>query len=358
MFFNSMDLFSGLGGNAFAFKSFAKPLLYCEISKDAQQVLRAVMARGDVPVAPVHDDVRTLANTELYKAAKAREDAPLLVSASWPCQGNSLLGKRKGMEDPRSGLIRDVCDLLLDCKPSVFFLENTPAVTTNGSVDYLEGRLGEAFDVKWGIHSAEEVGFPHLRRRFFCVGKLKGFDFAQFPFAFEPMTRLHFRKDSEPPRCIARSTSVNPRTSQPFLHPTPRTHPEYFRRLDCLGNAVVPACSLYAFLTLAGLPVVDKQPKGKFTYTMDPSLYKPPPERYTHPALNLDNVVRKPFVRTSMPTPAVMWYSVNTLSKRSANNIGTFVLFERGTPDHMRKCPLNVGWVEWLMGFPEGYTAL
>lgn len=358
MKFDSLDLFSGLGGNAFAFKSFATPLLYCEISKDAQEVLRAVMARGDVPAAPIHDDVRTLARSELYRAAKEPRTAPLLVSASWPCQGNSMLGKRLGMADHRSGLIRDVCDLLLDCRPSVFFLENTPAVTSNGSVEYLEGRLGEVFDVKWGIFSAEELGFPHQRRRFFCLGKLRGFDFAHYPFEFEPMTRLHFRKDSEPPRCVAKSTDVNPRTSEVFLHPTPRTHPEYFRRLDCLGNAVVPACSLYAFLTLAGLPVVDKPVRGVFEYTLDPSLYKPPPGRYTHPALNKENVVRKPFVRKSMPTPALMWYTVNTLTKRSANNIGTFVLFERGTPDHMRKCPLNVGWVEWLMGFPDGYTAI
>ena len=132
--FSSLDLFSGLGGNAFAIKSIAAPALYCEVDAAAANLLKNAMKGGLIPTAPVHGSICNLMETQAYAQAKAMR--PLLLSASWPCQGASKLGKRKGMDDSRSGLLRELCTVMPDAMPDVASFENVPDVVSNGSLEY------------------------------------------------------------------------------------------------------------------------------------------------------------------------------------------------------------------------------
>ena len=78
----TLDLFSGGGGNALAFRDFSDVALYCEFADAPLAVLKAAMRRGDIDRAPVHSDVRTLL------ASKARGAAPAAVPpvhAPCPC---------------------------------------------------------------------------------------------------------------------------------------------------------------------------------------------------------------------------------------------------------------------------------
>jgi site-specific DNA-cytosine methylase len=77
---HSMDLFSGIGGNAYAFRSFATPALYCEVDPTAVAILCAAMDKGYIHKAPVHDNVTTLIGSPVYEAAKANR--PLLVTGA------------------------------------------------------------------------------------------------------------------------------------------------------------------------------------------------------------------------------------------------------------------------------------
>ena len=43
-----------------------------------------------------------------------------ILAAGWPCQGNSVAGRRGGMADPRSGLWRHVVRLLAETRPRWF----------------------------------------------------------------------------------------------------------------------------------------------------------------------------------------------------------------------------------------------
>jgi len=113
----SIDLFSGIGGNAYALKSFATPQLYCEIDGSAVEILKAAMAKGYITDAPVHNNVVTLKACPAYE--QAMQKRPLLVCGSWPCQGNSTMGKGKGMADPRSGLLRNLVSIIQDALPEV-----------------------------------------------------------------------------------------------------------------------------------------------------------------------------------------------------------------------------------------------
>jgi len=137
----SADLFSGIGGNAYAFHSFSRATIYCDIDPAARENLKNVMRKGHIDTAPIAKDVTKIVIKEPVD----------MICASWPCQvstirhqgargmmhiihvhalcilqGNSSAGKRKGMEDARSGLIRNVAKLVETVGPSLVFLENVP----------------------------------------------------------------------------------------------------------------------------------------------------------------------------------------------------------------------------------------
>ena len=139
----SCDLFSGLGLNAFAFRSFATPILYCDKDPAVRTILESVISRAILPAASIQRDVRSKA---CIIPGRAR-----FVTASWPCQDTSVAGKRKGMEGPSGGLLTRVLKLVSSApNVDVVFFENTPAAATNGSLAAIIDSLGHDFDCAWG----------------------------------------------------------------------------------------------------------------------------------------------------------------------------------------------------------------
>lgn len=57
---NGLDLFSGIGGISLALKHYIRPIAYCEIDLYCQSVLLSRMQEGDLPKAPIWDDVTSL----------------------------------------------------------------------------------------------------------------------------------------------------------------------------------------------------------------------------------------------------------------------------------------------------------
>lgn len=60
---NGLDLFSGIGGITLALRNYCKPVAYCEIDPFCQSVLLQRMQEGDLPKAPIWDDVTCLDKT-------------------------------------------------------------------------------------------------------------------------------------------------------------------------------------------------------------------------------------------------------------------------------------------------------
>ncbi|MFJ6239806.1 DNA cytosine methyltransferase [Streptomyces griseus] len=86
--------------------------------------------------------------------------------AGWPCQGISNNGHRLGLDDPRSGLWRNVAQAIDVIRPAEVFLENVAALKRRGLdvvADHLN-RLG--YDLYWTITYASSVGTPMTRARF------------------------------------------------------------------------------------------------------------------------------------------------------------------------------------------------
>jgi DNA (cytosine-5)-methyltransferase 1 len=100
-------------------------------------------------------------------AAIARDHDIRTVIAGWPCQGISNNGHRLGLDDPRSGLWRDVAAAIAAIRPDEVFLENVAALTRRG-LDTVADHLAElGYDLHWTVTHASAVGAPMPRARFF-----------------------------------------------------------------------------------------------------------------------------------------------------------------------------------------------
>lgn len=91
---------------------------------------------------------------------------PRVVIAGWPCQGISNNGHRLGLDDPRSGLWRNVAAAVRELEPDELYLENVAALRTRG-LDVVSDHLNRlGYDLYWTITRAGDVGAAHTRPRF------------------------------------------------------------------------------------------------------------------------------------------------------------------------------------------------
>ena len=218
----ALDLFSGIGGNSYSFHSFAKACLYCEINEEAREYLTSSMAKGYIDVAPIAHDITKLKASDVGDVD--------FLTASWPCQGNSRCGLRHGLDDDRSGLVREVMRLAKELRPSLIFLENVKQVVGNGSAEYVLREIHNlGYSTAWCVLSANDVGRKHLRERFFLVA-------SRCPEMLE--------------RCmhISQSVVLPSQSNEPRRLLTDLKHRRaHLERMSLLGNSVVPQCVKLAF---------------------------------------------------------------------------------------------------------------
>ena len=99
---NAVSLFSGIGGIDLALEGFCRTRLYCEIDPACRQVLRARMAGGQLPEAPLHHDV-----TDLSKEALQAHlgDTPIdIILSGFPCAPRFEMLARRCAAGCSSGL--------------------------------------------------------------------------------------------------------------------------------------------------------------------------------------------------------------------------------------------------------------
>lgn len=159
---NGLDLFSGIGGITLALSPWVKPIAYCENDRYAQAVLLSRMHDGYLPWAPIWDDVQTLGRDVLPPHID-------IVYGGFPCQDISVAGAGRGLAGKRSGLFFEVLRLATEIRPAMLFLENVPAIRTRGAATVCESLANLGYDLRWDVVSAEEIGAPHKRQRWFLV---------------------------------------------------------------------------------------------------------------------------------------------------------------------------------------------
>jgi hypothetical protein len=427
----SLDLFSGIGGITHALRGMAAPIAYCELDDNARAVLNGNMAAGRLPTAPICPDVRMLSAKWMREHAGVRRRGQRrstphvdLLAGGFPCVGFSMLGKQQGFDEAQSGLFSEVLRLVDELAPPLLFLENVPAILhLPGAMTRVAHELTHVrhYELHWCVVAAQDVGAPHLRRRWFCLAVQGGASTrstlaARLRRLVEAATVAHttfaWSPRSEPPRMLHRTSAVvrDSRTRHAMLGNA--VVPDAVRRAllhlarawlggvrdaaagaggarklgrsgsgvgHWLANAFGRGCALCrahasetwpqcgrltAGASRMALPAPNQTasppaPPARLHLTFDPSVYKPqapPPSAtpdHTSPAITA------PVQATAWATPRHGCTSASRrLSMRTVRDLPTQVRFEVDTPDALRGGVVNPEWVEWLMGFPQGWTHL
>jgi len=158
---NGLDLFSGIGGITVALQEYLRPIAYCEIETYCQSVLLQRMQEGNLPKAPIWDDIRTLSTKLLPRID--------IIYGGFPCQDISVAGRQEGLEGERSGLFFEILRIIDETKVPFIFLENVPNIRTKGAERVCKELSERGYDCRWCNISARDVGARHKRERFFLL---------------------------------------------------------------------------------------------------------------------------------------------------------------------------------------------
>ena len=166
---NILSICTGAGGLDLGVR-FACPdtCTVCYVEREAFAVANLVAAiqEGLMDDAPVWSDLAT------FDGGPWRGTVDWLIGGI-PCQPHSVAGQRQGVDDERD-LWPDAARIIREVGPSVVFLENVP-----GIAGYYHERIGPelrgmGYATQEGLFSADEVGAPHFRQRFFVLGYTDG----------------------------------------------------------------------------------------------------------------------------------------------------------------------------------------
>ena len=275
---NGLDLFSGIGGITAALAPRVRPLAYCENDRYAIGVLLSRMASGDLPCAPIWDDIKTLDGEGL--------PAIDIIYGGFPCQDISCAGRGAGLDGERSGLFKEIIRLTAEIRPSFVFLENVSAITVRGLDTVLADLIRLGYDTRWTCLRASDVGAPHYRNRWWLLAYSNGSALADassgrcrqaksntesmgqkishadrsredVAHAEEPAERAGFCASGPRGERSGRSGdgcgSREQWSIEPDVGRVVNGLPHRVDRLRCLGNAVVPLQAQTAFQILMGL---------------------------------------------------------------------------------------------------------
>ena len=156
------SLFAGIGGIDLGLERCG---LVCKWQVEIDPYCQKVLAKH-WPNVPRHDDVKTFPPDE---STTWQVD---MVTAGFPCQDISLAGEGKGIHGNRSNLFFDAVRIARTLKARWIFLENVPAITNRGLDVVLATLSDSGFDAEWQMLSAEDVGAPHRRNRFWLRASL------------------------------------------------------------------------------------------------------------------------------------------------------------------------------------------
>ena len=188
----AFDLFSGIGGFRHGIDMACKKskvnvewVGWCDFDKYVQKTYRACFdTKNEQFISDITEITGPLGSKskitdKLLDSINSKIIDFDILTAGFPCQAFSSLGKRKGLQDERGTLFYAIELLLLAKKPKYFLLENVSGLKSidNGNTikmirRILEKKLGYNVAI-WDLN-AKNYGVPQNRRRIFIAGGLNG----------------------------------------------------------------------------------------------------------------------------------------------------------------------------------------
>ena len=169
---NHLSLCAGIGGIDLGLRSVCKGLrTVAMVEREAfcTAVLVKAMEEGELDPCPIYPDLVRFP----WNYFRGRVD---LITGGFPCQPFAICGSRKATEDERH-LWPYIKDGIESIRPAAVFFENVDGIATAKSPGYhsvLHNVLSDleamGYRATAGQFSAQEVGAPHLRKRWFILG--------------------------------------------------------------------------------------------------------------------------------------------------------------------------------------------
>jgi DNA (cytosine-5)-methyltransferase 1 len=166
---------------------------------------------------------------------------PDIVTAGFPCQGVSVDGKGKGIDDPRSALWLEPVRIACELRPTFLQLENVPALRTRGADTILSTLEAIGYAAQPFVVGASNVRGEHRRKRVWIVA----YDTTQRIQGLRP-ERIEVAHSLAEPFLPLRS-----RDGEWQVEPDVRRAVDgdafWMDRVACIGNAVCPQVPVMFF---------------------------------------------------------------------------------------------------------------
>jgi DNA (cytosine-5)-methyltransferase 1 len=177
-----LSLFSGLGGFSLGMRLAGlniRTVAYVEIDPYCQAIIQQRIRDGLLDDAPIFSDISAFRGEQFRGLVD-------IISAGFPCQPHSVAGLRKSKDDSRN-LWPDTLRVIREVEPRWVLLENVPGLLSasadGGTPAYGGTVVGElasiGFSVHWQTIGADDVGAPHRRKRWWCIGVADPLDDAE-----------------------------------------------------------------------------------------------------------------------------------------------------------------------------------
>lgn len=180
--FRVLSLFSGAGGLDLGLEATGRfsSAACVDHFDDALATLRKNVGRA-LPSGGYALERATICDVDLseqplerIRACGAPTEQFDFVAGGPPCQSFSVMGKRKGLTDPRGNLVLSYLSIIESVRPRGFIFENVPGFTSIDKGDtycrLLEEFRGLGYGVWSGIVCAADFGAATLRERLFILG--------------------------------------------------------------------------------------------------------------------------------------------------------------------------------------------
>ena len=170
---NELSLFSGYGGFSLGLRLAGlqtRTVAYVEWDKYPQEIIKARIKDGYLDDAPIFSDISSFRGEQFRGLVD-------IITAGFPCQPHSVAGLQRGSDDDRNKW-PDTLRVIREVGPRIVVLENVPGLASaskkRGTPAYGGTVVGElaslGYSVHWQTLGAGDVGAPHRRKRWWCIG--------------------------------------------------------------------------------------------------------------------------------------------------------------------------------------------
>lgn len=178
-----LDIFSGIGGFSLGLeKAGMETVGFCEIEPFCQSILKKYR-----PESRLFNDIRILDKEKLLQSGISKVD---VIAGGFPCQDISCAGKQIGITGNRSGLWKEFKRLINELRPNYAIIENVANLRSRGLITVLQDLWEIGYDAQWHCIPASAIGAPHRRDRVWVIAYPNGTSAKRLPFGKEKKKSL------------------------------------------------------------------------------------------------------------------------------------------------------------------------